>query len=354
MSNVFNNILSSDESLFKNELALDFSYRPKLLEFRENEQHYIASCIKPLFDGRSGRNLFIYGLPGVGKTLAISRVLEDMAEQTDDIIPIHINCWKKDTSYKIIIDICEQIGYKWIQNRKTDELLKSVLPLLNKNKIVFVFDEADRVEEFNILYNLLEDVYKKVIIVISNDQNLVSGMDGRLKSRLLPDSIEFKPYNLNETKGILKQRVEYAFFDGVFEDSVLDPIVEQAFKFKDLRVGLFLLRESANLAEQRSQRKISSKDASEAISKLDLFKIKEGVDVEVDVLELIKGNSGKTVMDLFGLYKDGGGDKAYKTFYRKMQKLEKSGQVSLEEVNRGIKGKSTLVHFGSIRKLDSF
>lgn len=356
MSNVFNNVLGSDESLFKNELALDFSFRPKLLEFRDNEQHYVANCIKPLFDNRSGRNLIIYGMPGVGKTLAILKVLEDLGEQTDEIIPIYVNCWKKDSSYKIVIDICEQIGYKFIQNRKTDELLKSIMPLLNKKKVVFVFDEVDRIDEFNILYNLLEDVYKKVVIVISNDKNWIKGVDERLKSRLLPDSIEFKAYSLKETEGILKQRVKYAFVRDILTSDVLKLIVEKTFSFNDMRVGLFLLREAANLAEQKSQKYISIDEANEAIGKLDLFKMKEADFDEglLGVLDLVKGNSGRSVMNLYLLYKKDGGDKAYKTFYRRMKKLEKAGQVSLEEINKGSKGKSTLVYFGSIKKLDSF
>ena len=346
--NLFNDILSSNESLFKNEMALDFAFRPKLLEFRDNEQHYIAGCIKPLFNNRGGKNLVVYGRPGVGKTLAISKVLEDLEEQTDEIIPIYVNCWKKDSSYKIVINICEQIGYKFIQNRKTDELLKSIIPLLNKKKVVFVFDEVDRIKEFDLLYSLLEDIYKKIIILISNDKEWINNVDGRLKSRLLPDNVEFKPYNLEETKKILKQRVSLGFLSNVITKEVLDLIAEKTFSFGDLRVGLFLLRESANLAESKSRRSVSIEDADDAISRLSLFRMKEGIDSSI--LDLIKNNSGRSVMELYDLYKSTGGDKVYKTFHRRIKDLENDGQVSLEETNKG--GKSTLVYFGSIKKLN--
>ena len=58
---LFKDMLHSDESLFKNELALDYSFLPKILPHRENQQRYIATIIKPLLSGKNGKNLFIYG-----------------------------------------------------------------------------------------------------------------------------------------------------------------------------------------------------------------------------------------------------------------------------------------------------
>jgi len=65
---LFKDMLGADESLFKNELALDYSFLPKLLPHRENQQRYIATSIKPLLMQKNGRNLFVYGAPGIGKT----------------------------------------------------------------------------------------------------------------------------------------------------------------------------------------------------------------------------------------------------------------------------------------------
>ena len=105
--NLFNNILKSNESLITNPIALDYDYQPKLIPYRENQQHHIAACIKPLFQNRNGKNILITGKPGIGKTVCAKHVLRELEEQTEEIIPIFINCWKKDTPYKIVIEICE-------------------------------------------------------------------------------------------------------------------------------------------------------------------------------------------------------------------------------------------------------
>jgi cell division control protein 6 len=92
---LFKDMLGSDESLFKNELALDYSFLPKLLPHRENQQKYLATCIKPLLMGKNGRNLFVYGAPGIGKTAALRFILNELEEETEEVIPIYINCWQK-------------------------------------------------------------------------------------------------------------------------------------------------------------------------------------------------------------------------------------------------------------------
>ena len=103
---VWNDILKDNESVFQDPVALSYDYLPKLVPFRENEQKKVAACVKPLFSRTPGRNMLVYGLPGVGKTVAIRHVLNEIEEHTDEIISLYINCWKKNTSYKILIEIC--------------------------------------------------------------------------------------------------------------------------------------------------------------------------------------------------------------------------------------------------------
>lgn len=132
---LFKDILGANESLFRNELALDYSFVPKLVPYREKEQHYIAGCIKPLFQQRNGRNLFIFGPPGVGKSVALRHVLGELEEQTDEIIPVYINCWQHNSSFKIFLELCNVIGYKFTLNKRSDELFVIAKQILNKKEI---------------------------------------------------------------------------------------------------------------------------------------------------------------------------------------------------------------------------
>ena len=88
---IFENMLGSGESLFKDGVALDYDYVPRIMPHRENEQKYIANCIQPLLQGMNGRNLFISGTPGIGKTASVRWILRDLQDDTDDVIPIYIN-----------------------------------------------------------------------------------------------------------------------------------------------------------------------------------------------------------------------------------------------------------------------
>ena len=66
---LFKDMLQSDESLFKNEIALSYEFIPKLVPYRESQQKHMAQCIKPLFNNMNGRNLIIHGPPELVKLL---------------------------------------------------------------------------------------------------------------------------------------------------------------------------------------------------------------------------------------------------------------------------------------------
>src|SRR3989344_403914 len=166
MGGLFKDILGSSESLFKHEPALDYSFIPKIVPYREKEQRVIAGCIKPLFDSKNGKNAFVYGQPGVGKTVALNKVLQELEEETDEIAPIYINCWQRNTTYQIIAEICEKMGFKFIQNKRTEELFRWIRQTLNKKSVVFVFDEADKLEDMDFIYMILEEITRKAIVII--------------------------------------------------------------------------------------------------------------------------------------------------------------------------------------------
>jgi len=331
---IFDNVLKANESLFLNEIALDFDYLPNEVPYRENQHHYIAKCISPLFNDRSGTNLFVCGSPGIGKTIAIKNVFRELKTKTDKIKTIYINCWKLDTSFKMAVDICEQLDYKWTHNKRTDELLKAISGILNKKAVVFCFDECDKAKETDIFYFIAEEILKKCIILITNEKGWLSNLDNRVRSRLMLDVLEFRPYNVKETEGILKQRKEFVFVPGVFEEEAFNLIINKTFEARDIRTGLFLMREAGNIAEGFSSRRIKEDHAKVAILKLDKFKIKSSADFgeeERKILDLIKENSGSTIKDVYDIYKKQGGDKSYRTFHRSIDDLRVNKMISVED-----------------------
>lgn len=342
---LFDKVLGANQSLVKNDDALDYEFLPKLIPFREREQHYIANCIKPLFNDRSGRNLLIYGPPGIGKTAAVKHVLRDLNDETENIETIYINCWKCNTTYKILIEISEILGYHFTQNKKTTELFKIANQLLNKKPVVIVFDEIDKAEDFDFLYSFIEDVYHKSIVLLTNYKSWLLDLDERIRSRLLAELQEFKEYTESETRGILKERVSYAFVPDVWENDAFELLVSKTFKIKDIRSGLFLLKESSFLAEDISSMKISVDNVKEAMSKLEEFSIKNTEELDEEskfILGVVKKHSGNKIGDLFEQYKSAGGGVSYKTFQRRLNKLEEGRFVKLTK-KRGVGGNTTIV-----------
>lgn len=353
---LFKDMLKSSETLFKNPVALDYEFMPKLIPYRENEQFQIASCLKPLMAERNGRNMIITGTPGIGKTIACKNVLQELEDETE-IIPLYVNCWHRNTSFKVALELCDILGYKFTHNKRTEELFSEIKKIVNKKAAVFVFDEADKLEDYDILYWILEDVYKKSIILITNHKSLVADIDSRVKSRMMPEIMEFKPYNRQATEGILKHRVEYAFFPNVLEEDAFKKIVDATYERRDMRIGLYLLRESGNIAEDSSSKKITVEHSEKAILKASDFTEKKDTELDSDekqILELIKENKEARIGDLFKTYEEKGGKMQYKSFQRKIKKLEEANFVSVKKQIGGKEGSTSIITFGKEKKLTDF
>jgi len=341
---LFDDILKSDESIFKNPIALEFDYTPKEIPYRENEQHYIADCIKPLFMQRNGRNLLIFGGAGIGKSLAVKKIIEELSEKTDDIYPIYINCWQKNTSFKIMNEICKQIGYQFTHNKNTEELFEVAKKIINKSSAVFVFDEVDRCEDTDYLYYVLEEIYKKTILLVTNFKEWSINLDMRISSRLNLDILEFRKYTPSEVLGIIKRRIELAFNQGVWNDNAIKIVSEKTFLQEDIRYALFLLLQAGNIAEKRSSRIVEETDILTAIDLRKQFFLKpidSLTDSDKKIMEIIKENTKIKIGDAYKLFSESGGQGTYKTFQRIIKKLEKDNFISTDKIAGGSEGKTT-------------
>jgi cell division control protein 6 len=352
-------VLGAGESLFRNEDSLDPEWLPKNLPFREIQHHAIANCIKPLLQGRTGRNCIISGAPGIGKTAAVKLVLKELEENPDvnapDIYILYVNCWQKNTTYKIFVELCEQLGYKFTQNKNSEDLFKIIQNIVNKKAAVFAFDEVDKVEEVDFLYNIFTDILKKSVLMITNHPQWYSTVDERIRSRLLPEKIDFQPYSEAEIKDILKKRIEYAFSPSRWDDSAVDLIVDKTVSAGDIRVGLHLLREAGLAAEDQSARRVTIEHSQKALDKVSDFTIKPADDLSQDarvILQLIKTQSGR-IGDLFKIYQEQGGTATYKTFQRRVETLEKGGFIETKKVVGGKEGSTTIVS-GKNKSLDEY
>ncbi|MDP3727854.1 MAG: AAA family ATPase [bacterium] len=332
--------LQHDETVFKDELVLDYEYLPHILKFRENQQQHIATIIKPLFAGRMGSNLLITGKPGIGKTAACKHVLREMEQHSEKIIGIYVNCWKQDTAFKVIVDICQQLGYKWVQNKKTNELMDEIAKILNKKAAVIVLDEIDKLKEEQVIYQLVEDISKKCIIMITNEKDFLAILDPRTRSRLIPELLEFNAYKYNEVEAILGERKKFAFYEGVLKEESFAPIIEKCFEEEDIRTGLYLLKEAGNAAENRSSRSISVEDVQKAIGKMAVFQQSKTIldEEEKELIKIIKDHSGESINKIYDIYNEKF-SKSDRTFRRKLATLKENKFIEVRD-NKELTGET--------------
>jgi len=259
-------------SLIINSAVLEQTFLPRLLPYREEQHRYLAECIKPIMNGRTGTNLLVAGAPGIGKTACARFILRMLMEETENIMPIYVNCWKRDTSSKIINDIASQMDVKTLDKISSDELFDKLIEKFSKfDGVVFAFDEVDKVNDFDFLYRIAEDVPRKTIFLITNVSDWIAKMDRRLMSRLMLDRLEFKPYKFEEVRGVLYERQKYAFSPKAWDYDAFENIIRKTFTSKDIRIGLFLMKAAGEIAEGRNAVKIEIDDVNKAIEKLKDF-----------------------------------------------------------------------------------
>lgn len=333
MSNLFNNLKTSS-NLIIDAFALDFDYLPKLIQFREQEQKYLADCIKPLFNNSTGKNILVTGRPGIGKSAAVRFVLRELEEKglNDKVIPIYINCWKHNSEHKVLLEICNIIDYKFTHNKTTTELMSIIAKIINQKSAVICLDEIDKIENNSILYNLIEDIYKKTIILITNQENFLTTIDKRIYSRLMPETINFKHYNYEETKGILLKRIDLAFNKNVIEPEAFEEIAAKSSFNKDIRVGLTLLKDSANIADLNNQNKITKEHTLEAINRLFPEKLKP-LDIENQIITLLKENKELSANQIFEAINEK--DIGYRQLLRILTKLKEKDIISTKTLSKG-------------------
>src|SRR3989344_4737719 len=117
--------------------------------------------------------------------------------------------------------------------------------------------------------------------MIVNDKTWLIKLDSRIRSRLLPEVLEFNAYNEKETLGILKKRTEFAFIPNSFSKEALELISKKAYDVGDIRLGIYLLKESGLIAEGESSKKVLEKP-----NMISLEQKSEGIHGKVTIVKL--------------------------------------------------------------------
>ncbi len=343
------------ESVFKNEGALNYDYLPELLPHRESQIIQLSGNLGLLAEGRRAQNVFIFGAPGIGKTASIKYAFRKF-EEYSGIKTVYINCWEYNTATSVLSKITQDLGY-FVSRRgwPKDEIVEKLIESLNKSSrsLAVCLDEADQLiyKDPSVLYDLTrlgQSLNRPLMLIfISNNPFIFANTEPRIKSTLNLEEIEFKPYTLSEMKDIIKQRAEAAFFS--IETGVTLLVANIVLNYNsDIRVGLDCLLKAGRLAEEDGSDRLGVAHVKQSV--LSLVKVKRELlkekinDNEKAILKALDGGKELTSSELYAkcCSEAGGGFVTERMFTNYIDHLS---EISLINVKRkeGVHGFTRMI-----------
>ncbi len=274
MSEPFANLFK-DSEIFANREVLSPHYVPKNLLFRDMQITEIEKSLTPSLRGERGRNVFIYGKTGTGKTSCIKYVVEKVRE-----LPIikakitYINCRIYNSRYRVLSKIASDHIPQYAKRGYglTDIYEKIINWIEEDGKIlVVVLDELDIVRDLDdLLYTLTRsnsDIKTGgvTIIGVSNKSSFKEALDPRSLSTLYENEFVFPPYNSSELAAIIKDRVANGFKPNVVDPACINLAAAIAAKESgDARLALKIISKAGEIAEDKNQKSVGVDEINEA------------------------------------------------------------------------------------------
>lgn len=372
------NEMLSDSKIFANREVLSPHFIPKKLISRVKEINSIERALAPSLKGERGRNLFVYGKTGTGKTSCTKYVLDEVKGIPNTKAKIsYVNCKIYNSRYRVLSKIVsDHLPTYAKRGYGTVDLYEKMTNWIEEdNKIlVVILDEVDVVKDLDDLIYTLTRINSDIkaggvtIIGISNRVSFKETLDPRSLSTLYETELVFPPYYANELFEIIKDRAASGFKSNVITDDILHFIAATSAKEGgDARLSLKILSKAGEITEEKEGDKITMKEAEEASKLADNDIVYELIGTLPEHHKLVlysialltqSGGSYKKLTDgvdtyLFsgevyhryksiteGLHKEAKSERWYRKY---LSELEMQGLVASYESGKGIRGHTKLI-----------
>lgn len=281
-------IIASNNRLFKNKQVLKPNYTLKGIDYilhRDEEIRKYYEYLKDIFSGVSPSNVFIYGKPGLGKTLLTKLVFEEIKREADvrgiNLCIININCEETKTEHAILQRLVQEITSdepRRIIGNSIDKHSVYLKSLINAYTgiIIIILDELDKATNPEMINKIIRTESNAsgqfpTIIGITNDTGLRDRFPPHLKSVLCENDLIINPYNADQLQDIIRARVDIAFKPGVVDNNViLRCAAFAAHEYGDVRRAIDLLRVAGEIAEARNGPSVTEQDVKDACEKIEV------------------------------------------------------------------------------------
>ncbi|WP_254839273.1 ORC1-type DNA replication protein [Natronomonas marina] len=351
-------MLSWDESVFRDEHVLELDYLPEAFLHRDEQMETLKYALRPAVRGSRPLNVMARGPPGTGKTTAVQKLFDELTGASD-VEVVRVNCQVDSTRYAVFSRLFEGlfeyepptsgISFKKLFGQITDHLVENdevLVVALDDVNYLFYEDEAS-----DTLYSLLRaheahSGAKIGVIVVSSDLDLdvIEELDSRVQSVFRPEEVYFSAYGQREIVDILDERVKRGFRDDAVGTRVLDRVAEHtADSGGDLRVGIDLLRRAGLNAEMRGSAEVSPDDVDEAYEKAKYVHLSRHLrglsDSETALVRVLAEHDGERAGDVYDAFHERT-DLGYTRYSEIINKLDQLGLIDAEYTDVEGRGRS--------------
>jgi cell division control protein 6 len=367
-----------ESKVFAERSILSPHYIPQHLLFRDNQINEIVKALTPTLRGERGRNLFIYGKTGTGKTSCIKHVISKINELPMIRAKIsYVNCKIYNSRYRVLNKIVSdhmplyaKRGYGII------DIYERIINWIDEDGkiLIVVLDEIDIVKDLDDLVYTLTRANSDIksggiaIIGISNRVSFKDDLDPRSRSTLYEKELVFPPYNSTELAMILNERAEKGFRKDVVEPSAINLAAAlAASESGDARLALKILSRAGELAEESGTDRVNadfvrkaSHDAEEEIAYELVNTLPEHQKIIIYAIALLslqgsrykkltEGSdtyifSGEVYSKYVGITESLHREAKSSRWYRKyISDLEMQGLIQTYESGKGIRGHTKLI-----------
>jgi cell division control protein 6 len=256
-------------------------YTPQNLPFREEQQATISGIVAVTLRGQRPDNIFIYGKPGTGKTSTAKHVMDELCSFAEKkslkVKHVYVNCRTHNKKYKVLLKSLREIypsePDKAFQGYSAAYLYEKLVSFVRDTQthLIMVLDELDKVRDLDdLIYSVTRSndeiqVGGITVIGISNNLLFKDALDPRTKSSLCQQEMIFPPYNAEQLRTILEQRVQEAFAPQAVDSGAISLAAAIAAQESgDARTAIKLLLRAGELADDEKTTQVTDQHVKNA------------------------------------------------------------------------------------------
>lgn len=315
-------------SLIRDRKVLQTKFEPEVILHRDTELAKVTQALLPILKGGRPSNLLVYGKPGTGKTLVVSKVLSKIEKKVQGsdfpIKLIYVNAKDETTIYGLLVSLGSKLGLELpMTGLSISIVFTKIIDTIRRNSInaVFVIDEIDYLAELasktgkDILYNLtranerLKEGGTLTLIGISNLLSFKERLDPRVISSLSEEEVVFTNYSVDQIKEILSERIRDAYVKDAVGTAALNLCAAMAGQeHGDARRAIDLLRVAGELAEREQAASVTEEHIRRAAQKMEEDKELTALNAyplhEKLLIVAVMRNNGAATGEVYHTYRD--------------------------------------------------